>query len=65
MSLAAVRLTAGLPAALFLSAVCPGPVPADVASVGVEADAADVERLLKELEGKDIHELIAAGEGQT
>lgn len=30
-------------------------------AVGVEADAADVERLLKELEGKDIHELIAAG----
>jgi large subunit ribosomal protein LP2 len=29
--------------------------------VGIEADAADVERLLKELEGKDIHELIAAG----
>jgi large subunit ribosomal protein LP2 len=27
----------------------------------VEADAADVERLLKELEGKDINELIAAG----
>eukprot|EP00879_Flechtneria_rotunda_P000267 GHRR01000352.1.p2 GENE.GHRR01000352.1~~GHRR01000352.1.p2 ORF type:complete len:113 (+),score=63.50 GHRR01000352.1:131-469(+) len=32
-----------------------------LSSVGVEADAADVERLLKELEGKDIHELIAAG----
>lgn len=32
-------------------------------AVGVEADAADVERLLKELEGKDIKELIAAGEG--
>jgi ribosomal protein L12E/L44/L45/RPP1/RPP2 len=30
-------------------------------AVGVEADAADVERLLKELEGKDISELIAAG----
>jgi hypothetical protein len=29
--------------------------------VGVEADAADVERLFKELEGKDIKELIAAG----
>jgi ribosomal protein L12E/L44/L45/RPP1/RPP2 len=38
---------------------------AAVSSVGVEADAADVERLLKELEGKDIHELIAAGEWQT
>jgi len=32
-----------------------------LAAVGIEADAADVERLLKELEGKDIHELIAAG----
>jgi hypothetical protein len=31
-------------------------------AVGVEADAADVERLLKELEGKDIKELMAAGE---
>ncbi len=30
-------------------------------AVGVEADAADVERLMKELEGKDIDELIAAG----
>jgi large subunit ribosomal protein LP2 len=32
-----------------------------LSSVGVEADAADVERLLKELEGKNIDELIAAG----
>jgi len=32
-----------------------------LSSVGVEADAADVERLMKELEGKDIDELIAAG----
>ncbi|KAF8057862.1 RPP2D [Scenedesmus sp. PABB004] len=41
------------------------PTAADVksilGSVGVEADAADVERLLKELEGKDIAELIEAG----
>ncbi|WIA15764.1 hypothetical protein OEZ86_004248 [Tetradesmus obliquus] len=36
-------------------------VKAILGSVGVEADAADVERLLKELEGKDISELIAAG----
>eukprot|EP00878_Enallax_costatus_P007363 GHUV01007712.1.p2 GENE.GHUV01007712.1~~GHUV01007712.1.p2 ORF type:complete len:111 (+),score=58.05 GHUV01007712.1:46-378(+) len=36
-------------------------VKAILGSVGVEADSADVERLLKELEGKDINELIAAG----
>uniref|UniRef100_A0A383VVT5 60S acidic ribosomal protein P2 n=1 Tax=Tetradesmus obliquus TaxID=3088 RepID=A0A383VVT5_TETOB len=36
-------------------------VKAILGSVGVEADAADVDRLLKELEGKDISELIAAG----
>ena len=30
-------------------------------AVGVEADAGDVDRLLKELEGKDLAELIAAG----
>eukprot|EP00878_Enallax_costatus_P005912 GHUV01006203.1.p2 GENE.GHUV01006203.1~~GHUV01006203.1.p2 ORF type:complete len:111 (+),score=55.31 GHUV01006203.1:46-378(+) len=36
-------------------------VKAILSSVGVEADSADVERLLKELEGKDINELIAAG----
>jgi len=32
-----------------------------LSSVGVEADAGDVDRLLKELEGKDLAELIAAG----
>jgi len=41
-----------------LPALLPAPC---MHAVGVEADAADVERLLKELEGKDIHELIAAG----
>lgn len=40
----------------------PAAAPPPPCAVGVEADAADVERLLKELEGKDIKELIAAGE---
>ena len=33
----------------------------DAAAVGIEADSERVEALLKELEGKDITEVIAAG----
>ncbi|KAI8463345.1 MAG: 60s acidic ribosomal protein-domain-containing protein [Monoraphidium minutum] len=36
-------------------------VKAILGSVGVEAASADVKRLLKELEGKDVNELLAAG----
>lgn len=35
-----------------------------IASFGGEADAAKIELLLKELEGKDIEELIAAGKAK-
>lgn len=63
-TVAAVQLTVLVSAALLLCAAscCVAACVVPVSSVGVEADAADVERLLKELEGKDIHELIAAGE---